>query len=188
MAGRMGARAPRGSRRHFLALGLGAITCAAVWPAQAGVRISDRRRLSFVNLHTDETLDVVYWADGSYEPGALKSIDHLLRDFRSGEVRRIDPQLLDLLVRLRAQLDSTEPFHVISGYRSPATNAMLASHSDGVASGSLHMQGMAIDIRVPGRELRQVQQAALAQQSGGVGYYPRSDFVHVDTGRVRRWG
>jgi len=175
------------TRRRFLAAGLGAITCAAVWPAAAKTRIDDRRRLSFVNLHTDETLDIVYWADGSYEPGALRRIDHLLRDFRSGDIHRIDPRLLDLLVDLRARLRTTAPFHVISGYRSPATNAMLASYSDGVASGSLHMDGMAIDIRVPSRSLHQVHQVALNLEAGGVGYYPRSDFVHVDTGRIRRW-
>lgn len=178
----------RSSRRRFLAAGLGVIACAAVWPAAAKTRISDRRRLSFVNLHTDESLDLVYWADGSYEPGALRQIDHLLRDFRSGDVHRIDPQLLDVLVELRTRLRTTAPFHVISGYRSPATNALLASYSDGVASGSLHMDGMAIDIRLPTRPLRQLHKVALDLEAGGVGYYPRSDFVHVDTGRVRRWG
>src|SRR5258708_685366 len=180
-------RGTRGSRRRFLAGGLGVIACAAVWPAAAKTRISDRRRLSFVNLHTDESLDVIYWADGSYEPGALRQIDHFLRDFRSGDVHRIDPQLLDLLVQLRARLHTTAPIHVISGYRSPATNAMLASYSDGVASGSLHMDGMAIDTRPPTGAPRQVQGVALALEAGGVGYSPRSDFVHVDTGRVRHW-
>ena len=100
----------------------------------------------------------------------------------------MDPRLLDLLVELRARLRTTAPFHVISGYRSPATNAMLAATTEGVASNSLHMDGMAIDIRVPNRPLRQLHQVALNLEAGGVGYYPRSDFVHVDTGRVRRWG
>ncbi|HTZ78826.1 MAG TPA: DUF882 domain-containing protein [Stellaceae bacterium] len=188
MTGKNRAQGRQSSRRRFLAGGLGAIACAAVWPAHAATRIDDRRRLSFVNLHTDEHVDLVYWADGSYEPGALRRIDNFLRDFRNGEIHQIDPQLLDLLVRLRARLRTTAPFHVISGYRSPATNAMLAAYTDGVASGSLHMQGMAIDIRVPNRPLRQLHKVALDLEAGGVGYYPRSDFVHVDTGRVRRWG
>ena len=174
------------SRRRFLAYGLAAITSAAVWPAEA--KIVDRRRLSFENLHTGERLDAVYWVNGVYQPGALKAINVLLRDFRNGEVYPIDRKLLDLLVRLQARLHSTAPIQVISGYRSPETNAMLAAYSDGVAAGSLHMEGMAIDIRIPGRSLRQVHKVALAMDAGGVGYYPHSDFVHVDTGRVRRWG
>jgi len=178
----------RRSRRRFLAGALAAVTSAAVWPAQSRTLTIDRRRISFENLHTGERLDTVYWANGVYEPGALREIDVLLRDFRNGEVHRIDPQLLNLLVDLRARLDSTAPIQVISGYRSPATNALLASMTDGVAAGSLHMEGMAIDIRLPGRPLRSVHRVALDMGQGGVGYYPRSDFVHVDTGRIRRWG
>ncbi len=174
------------SRRRFLKFGLAAVASAAVWPAEA--KLIDRRRLSFENLHTGESLDTVYWADGTYQPGELHAINVLLRDFRNGQVYPIDRNLLDLLVQLRTQLNSAAPIQVISGYRSPETNAMLASYSDGVAAGSLHMSGMAIDIRVPGRSLRQVHQVALNMAEGGVGYYPRSDFVHVDTGRVRRWG
>jgi len=174
------------SRRRFLSFGLAAITSAAVWPAEA--RVIDRRRLSFENLHTGERLDTVYWVNGAYQPGALRAINVLLRDFRTGDVYPIDRKLLDLLVRLRARLNTAAPIQVISGYRSPETNAMLASYSDGVAAGSLHMSGMAIDIRVPGRSLRSVHRVALAMAEGGVGYYPRTDFVHVDTGSVRRWG
>jgi uncharacterized protein YcbK (DUF882 family) len=174
------------SRRRFLKFGLAAIASAAVWPAEA--KLVDRRRLSFENLHTGERLDTVYWVNGAYQPGALRAINVLLRDFRSGDVYPIDRKLLDLLVHLRARLNSAAPIQVISGYRSPETNALLASYSDGVAAGSLHMQGMAIDLRVPGRSLRSVHRVALTMAAGGVGYYPRSDFVHVDTGRVRRWG
>jgi len=176
----------RSSRRLFLKFGLSAIASAAIWPAEA--KLIDRRRLSFESLHTGERLDTVYWANGAYEPGALHAINVLLRDFRNGEVYPIDRNLLDLLVRLQTRMHSTAPIQVISGYRSPETNAMLASYSDGVAAGSLHMSGMAIDIRLPGRSLRQVHQVALSMGAGGVGYYPRSDFVHMDTGRVRRWG
>ena len=179
-------RGTSGSRRRFLKFGLAAITTAAVWPAEA--KLVDRRRLSFENLHTGERLDTVYWVNGAYQPGALRAINVLLRDFRTGDVYPMDRNLLVLLVHLRARLNSMAPIQVFSGYRSPETNAMLASYSDGVAAGSLHMQGMAIDIRVPGRSLRSVHRVALAMAAGGVGYYPRSDFVHVDTGRVRRWG
>ena len=179
--------AVRGSRRRFLKFGLATIVSAAVWPAAARPLV-DRRRLSFENLHTGERLDTVYWVNGAYQPGPLHAINVLLRDFRNGEVYPIDRKLLDLLVDLQAKLHSTAPIQVISGYRSPETNAMLASYSDGVAAGSLHMSGMAIDIRIPGRSLRHVHQVALNMNEGGVGYYPRSDFVHVDIGRVRRWG
>ena len=175
-----------GSRRRFLTYGLAAITSAAVWPAEA--RVIDRRRLSFENLHTGERLDTVYWVNGVYQTGALREINAHLRDFRTGEVYPIDRKLLDLLVHLRARLHSSAPIQVLSGYRSPETNAMLASYTDGVAAGSLHMSGMAIDLRIPGRSLRSIHRVALQMAAGGVGYYPRSDFVHVDTGNVRRWG
>jgi uncharacterized protein YcbK (DUF882 family) len=182
-------------RRHFLA-GAG---CAILVPAPALASFRDAnsrdvgsqgsRALAFDNLHTGEKLKVEYWAGGRYLPDALTEVNHVLRDFRSGEVHPIAPQLLDLLVLLRARLETAEPVSVISGYRSPATNAMLRGRSEhsGVASKSLHMQGMAIDLRFAGRSLAQVHNAALAQRGGGVGYYPASDFVHVDVGRVRTW-
>jgi uncharacterized protein YcbK (DUF882 family) len=147
----------------------------------------DLRTLAFRNLHTGETLEVVYRVDGHLDPGVLREIDWLLRDFRTGEARPIDRRLLDLLWRLRAVLDTTEPYEVISGYRSPATNAMLRRTGRGVARGSLHTRAMAIDVRVPGQPLAAVRAAALALRLGGVGYYPTSDFVHVDVGRVRFW-
>src|SRR5260370_3290524 len=130
------------NRRRFLKFGLAAITSAVVWPAEA--KLVDRRRLSFENLHTGERLDTVYWVNGAYQPGALRAIDVLRRDFRSDDVYPIDRKLLDLLVHLRARLNSTAPIQVISGYRSPWTNARLASYSDGVDAGSLTMQGTAI--------------------------------------------
>ena len=127
------------------------------------------------------------WADGAYVPEALAAIDHLLRDFRNGEVHAIEPRLLDLLSVLHAKLETVAPFDVISGYRSPATNAMLHAEHAGVAAKSLHMQGMAIDIRVADRALDALHATALGLRAGGVGYYPQADFVHVDVGRVRRW-
>ena len=180
------AQTPTLGRRHFLA-GAGAslfVPSPALAIGESGVR-----RLAFDNIHTGEKLKVEYWADGQYLPDALVEVNHVLRDFRSGDVHPIAPQLLDLLSMLRMHLETTEPISVISGYRSPQTNAMLRGEHEhsGVASKSLHMQGKAIDIRIAGRSLAAVHTAALAQRIGGVGYYPQSDFVHVDVGRVRRW-
>lgn len=172
-------------RRAFLA---GAATAIA-FARPAFADLGRARTLAFDNLHTGERLAVDYWAEGAYVPGALTSINHLLRDFRTGDVHVIEPRLLDLLTVLRARLDTSSPFEVISGYRSPATNATLRAEGghSGVAAKSLHMQGMAIDIRIAGRPLDAIHKTALALQGGGVGYYPQSDFVHVDIGRVRTW-
>ena len=148
---------------------------------------SRSRELYFYNLHTRETLRTVYFENGAYVPKALRQVDYFFRDFRVNEVKAIDPALLDLLYRIYLALDTSEPFNLVSGYRSPATNAWLASHSEGVSHHSLHMSGMASDINVLGRSLALLQTVALAMRGGGVGYYPRSGFVHVDVGRVRHW-
>lgn len=145
------------------------------------------RTLSFYNLHTGEKLNTVYYEGGQYVPGALHEVDYFFRDFRANEVKPIDPRLLDLLHSIHQSLKTSEPFNLISGYRSPATNAMLASRSEGVARHSMHIEGRAADINVPNRQLSILQRVALALRFGGVGYYPQSDFVHVDTGRVRQW-
>jgi uncharacterized protein YcbK (DUF882 family) len=145
------------------------------------------RRISLLNLHTDERCSVVYKEGHECIPDALGEVNRVLRDFRTGEVHPIDTDLLDLMADLAVELDTTTPFHIISGYRSPKTNAMLNGKSSGVATRSLHMQGKAVDIRMPGRQLSKVRDTALAMKRGGVGYYAKSDFVHVDTGRVRRW-
>jgi uncharacterized protein YcbK (DUF882 family) len=175
------------ARRRLLGAAGAATLLAWSWPAAAARRLLRPRALAFENLHTGERLKAVYWADGRYVPDALRHIDWLLRDFRTGDVHPIDPGLLDLLADLHARLQTTQPFHIVSGYRSPQTNAMLASLGDGVAQNSLHLEGKAVDIRVPGRRLRHVRAAALSLKRGGVGYYPHSDFVHIDTGRVRLW-
>jgi len=175
-------------RRELLVWGASAFAATVAKPAVAMRGGGDRRKLAFYNLHTGESLDTVYWAEGAYVAEALKDVDRVLRDFRTGDIHPIDRRLLDLLARLRAALASDEAFHVISGYRSPRTNAMLAANSEGVAVHSLHLDGMAIDIRVPGRTLAALREAAVALQGGGVGYYRASDFIHVDVGRVRRWG
>jgi uncharacterized protein YcbK (DUF882 family) len=173
-------------RRYFLqTLALAAPALAMPDVGFALPRVS--RRLRFDHLHTGEKLDVEYMTAGAYVPGALTSIDALLRDFRTGEQHAIDPGLLDLLHGLADSTGTSRPFEVISGYRSPTTNAQLRERSHGVASGSLHMQGMAIDIRLGDVPLTQLRDAARALKRGGVGYYRASNFVHVDTGRVRTW-
>lgn len=174
------------NRRNFLKLGM----LAAVLPlpafASLGLPLSERR-LGFNNLHTGEKLDLPYWIEGAYVPETLVEINRVLRDHRTDQVAAIDTGLLDLLHRINAALGTSQPFQVISGYRSPASNQMLAGHSSGVAKGSLHMQGKAIDIRLPGVALADLHRAGLMLQGGGVGYYPASDFVHLDVGRVRTW-
>ena len=145
------------------------------------------RTLSFYNTRTGEEWNRVYWCQGDYVPEALEEINYLLRDHRTNEVREIDPRLLDLLYDLNEKLNSRGPFQVVSGYRSPETNALLRRRSRRIARHSLHIEGMAVDIRLPDRNMRQLAKAALSLQSGGVGYYPRRQFVHVDTGKVRRW-
>jgi uncharacterized protein YcbK (DUF882 family) len=146
------------------------------------------RRLAFDNLHTGEKLDVAYWENGAYVPSALAAVNLVLRDHRNNEVHIIEPRLLDLLTALSRQLEAGPNYEVISGYRSPQTNALLHAHSSEVAAGSLHQYGMAIDIRMAGLNLAYLRDAALRLDMGGVGYYPESEFVHVDVGRVRRWG
>lgn len=145
------------------------------------------RELRFENLHTGERLAVEYCAAGRYVEDGLVAINHVLRDFRTGDVGRIDPALLDLLHALRQRLGSKQAFQVISGYRSPVTNAALRRRSHAVAERSLHMDGRAIDIRMSDVRLTNLRAAALDLRLGGVGFYPRSDFVHVDVGRVRTW-
>ncbi len=186
---------PTSSRRRLLKFGLlAAASCLAptlTWASRQSPSSSalsaPERKLSFHNLHTGENLQTVYWQDDTYVPEALADIDHILRDHRTNDTVAIDLGLLNLLNALRQTLDTDQPFHIISGYRSPKTNAMLRRHNEGVDKKSLHMQGRAIDIRVPKRSTEVVRQAALALDKGGVGYYSRSDFVHVDTGYVRRW-
>lgn len=155
--------------------------------AAAAVSLPDFRALHFRHLHTGEKLAVEYVSAGRYVPDALASIDHILRDFRTSDVHPIDPALLDLLHALTSATGSSRPYEVISGYRSPLTNQQLRARSDGVASGSLHMKGQAIDIRVGDVRLAALRDAARGLRRGGVGYYAASDFVHVDTGRVRTW-
>lgn len=155
--------------------------------ALGGVIEERERRLDFINVRTGEALSVTYWRGGRYLPEALGEISHLLRDVPSGEVKPIDPHLIDLLFGIRITLRSDAPFAVISGYRTPRTNWLLAKRKSGVAGKSLHMNGMAVDLLLPGRALDEVAETARSFRAGGVGYYPESNFVHLDVGPVRRW-
>ncbi|MGB8408342.1 MAG: DUF882 domain-containing protein [Gallionella sp.] len=179
------------SRRRFLAVGGGALVAAAAIASRPvfaqSLIIAPERTLSFYNLHTGESLKTAYWVEGEYIPESLTDINHFMRDFRKNEIKPIDLNLLNLLHAITLQLDTSKPVQLISGYRSPSTNALLHAHSSGVAKHSLHMDGMAADIRIPGHDLRELHKVAIAMQRGGVGYYPRSDFVHVDVGHLRYW-
>lgn len=172
------------SRRDFLGFCFSALAVSG-WVKLLAA--APARSLYFYNTHTGEYLKEVYWEDGSYVPQALGRINHILRDFRTGEVRQIDLRLLDLLYVIKSQLGTEKPFHVISGYRSPRTNQFLRKVSTGVAGKSLHIEGKAIDIYLPDVPLHVLRDTAINLRAGGVGYYPASNFVHIDTGRFRVW-
>ncbi len=183
------------NRRQF-ALGLVAVAGLSVIPERVlaaipkehvGALVKPSRYLAFDNLHTGETTKLIYWEKGRYIKGALNEINHILRDHRTGDVARIDTALLDKLFILHNRLGSRDAFQVISGYRSPKSNAMMHAHSNGVAKNSMHTKGKAIDIRLGDASLIDIRNAALAMNNGGVGYYPDSQFVHIDTGKVRHW-
>ena len=150
-------------------------------------RALDARQLSFYHTHTEERLDIVFFENGEYVDSALEEINRFLRDFRTGDVTVMDPGLLDLIYDIRENLGSDGTYEVISAYRSPKTNEMLRKRSGGVARNSQHVLGTAIDVRLEDIPIDVLRDAALAMQRGGVGFYRRSDFVHIDTGRVRRW-
>jgi len=173
------------TRRRFLGT-VAAAGFVAVPSLEAAASSLESRTLSFVHTHTGETLSCCYYRS-TYDTAVLDDVNHFLRDFRTGDVHPIDPQLLDVLYDLRVLADRDQPFEVISGYRSPLTNSMLHERSNGVATHSLHMEGRAIDIRLSGFSTRKLRDLALGMQRGGVGYYAASDFVHVDTGLVRAW-
>ena len=180
----------RPKRRVLLRQGLAAALVLAspgIARAALALRSGEPAEISFYNTHTSERLEVVYRDANGYLPDAMAAVSHILRDHRNDEIKPIDPALLDQLHRIGAVLGTDQPFHVISGYRSPETNAKLAAASNGVARHSMHLEGRAIDIRLPGKPLTQLHRAALALHAGGVGAYPSSDFVHIDTGRVRTW-
>lgn len=165
---------------------MGVVAAAVLLAPERAVSV-DERKLSFYHTHTDRRLDVVYARGGEYLDEGLDRIEAFLSDFRTGDRREIDPKLLDLLYDLRAAVGSRGRYEVISAYRSPQTNEMLRGRSSGVASKSQHMVGKAIDVRLRDVPLKQLRDTAIEMRRGGVGYYPESDFVHLDTARVRRW-
>lgn len=170
-------------------MGLAAgLTTAAGIPVVANAAALEPRRVALHNLHTGESLNACYWENGKYVPDAVSALNKVLRDFRTGDVHMMDPGLYDILDAISAKVESRKPFQIISGYRSPKTNTMLKkTGGGGVATHSLHMEGEALDIRLDGVALNNVHKAALSLGKGGVGLYPVSNFVHVDTGRVRQW-
>ncbi len=177
------------SRRRFLQFGLGLTASLAATPsAFANTLQQPDRKLSLLNLHTGESIDATYWAEGEYQADELVAINRVLRDHRTGDIEAIDQNLIELLNLLHSKVDSSEAFHVISGYRSPKSNAALRDSTSGVAKKSFHMKGMAIDIRLPKCQLASLHKAALSLEMGGVGRYSKSDFIHIDTGGVRQWG
>jgi len=178
-------RAP--SRRRLLKVLAAAAAAAAVSPKHLFAGPREPRDVAFFHTHTHERLSVTYFADGSYDAESLTALNRLLRDHRTNEQHPIDPALFDILHDLRTATGTASPFQVISGYRSPRTNGMLRERSSGVASGSLHLQGRAVDIRLADVSSAALRDAAIRLHRGGVGYYATSDFVHIDTGRFRTW-
>lgn len=177
-------------RRQLLKLGaIAAVAGLLTHPLMAGASrmVLPSREISLFNINTGEKLSVEYCTEGEYCGEALQEINHILRDFRTGEIKPIDPRLLNLLHAITKKINPGSPIHIISGYRSPATNLALTKKSGGVAKHSLHMEGRAVDIRIPGSDLSTLKKVAMAMQAGGVGYYAKSNFVHVDTGLVRSW-
>ena len=179
------------ARRHFLrhtARFAAAVALPALATRTALASVRDARELAMTHTHTGEKIDLVYANGERYLPEALGGLNRFLRDHYTGDVGVIDPQVFDLLYRVQRVLGSKGAFAVISGYRCPATNSRLRqTRSGGVATKSLHMEGRAIDVRLPGVPLADLHQAALSLGAGGVGFYPRDQFVHIDTGRVRNW-
>lgn len=174
-------------RRTFLKFSASAALTAIFSCPAAAAMASENRVLAFYNVHTGETLKVRYYSGGKLIHRALQRINRIMRDHRTGESKPVDPLLLDVLHRLTSTIAPPSPINIISGYRSPSTNAALRKATSGVAANSLHMEGRAIDIRIPGCRTEAIRELAIYMQSGGVGYYPRSDFVHLDTGPFKVW-
>jgi len=183
------AEAYRADRRGFLRHGLLFTAALGFWmpPLAQAAAPAVGREMAFTNAHTGEKFKGEYWYEGKYLPDAFSEIKTIMRDYRTNDKYPIDPRLIDVLFVLQRRMKNFTPFEIFSGYRSPVTNAMLRRASDGVARGSLHMQGQAADINQPGTRLSSLRKSAVGLKAGGVGFYPTSDFLHVDTGRVRIW-
>lgn len=181
------------SRRNFITLGMVAAgfslfsTAGLAKTNTPNKATATSRKLNIRSLNTNETLNITYFNGKTYDKAALKSIANLFRDRRSQEVHDIDPKVLDQLYRLHKQFGFDKQILLICGYRSPHTNAAMHSNKSGVAKKSLHMLGQAVDFRIEGVPLKTLREAALKMKAGGVGYYPRSNFIHIDSGSVRSW-
>jgi uncharacterized protein YcbK (DUF882 family) len=178
------------TRRAFLKLGI-VSTLSGVFPESSFGSLNNNphpeRILSLYNIHTDERLKTAYWQKGSYLSESLDDINYIMRDYRTEEVHYVSIGLLDLLHGIYSRLNTRQFYHIVSGYRSPITNDYLYRNSTGVSKNSLHMYGMAVDIRIPMCSLSDLYNAAKSMKGGGVGYYPESDFTHIDVGEVRFW-
>ena len=178
------------NRRSFLGFALSsALMCLApsrAWSALGNIPIP-ARSLSLYNPNTKESINVVYWEEGNYVSQALAEINHIMRDRLTGQTKPMDANLLDLLFAISTTLEIQRPLHIISGYRTPKTNALLRKRGKPAAKNSYHLQGKAVDIRVPGYRLSALRQVSTKLRGGGVGYYPRSRFLHVDVGPIRYW-
>jgi uncharacterized protein YcbK (DUF882 family) len=161
-------------------------TCSQAFGLLRGA--GDVRRIRMYSGRTGESLDTIYWIEGDYIPEAVKEINYFMRDWRSDDVTKMDVRTIDIAAAAHRLMDTSEPYMLLSGYRTPATNAMLRSRSSGVARNSLHMKGQAADLRLSTRSVSQMYKAAIACEAGGVGRYSRSNFVHMDCGPVRAWG
>lgn len=178
------------SRRRFIrysSAGIAAAAVAPLWASDLVAADSGFRALSFEHLHTGESLSIEYLQNGVYVSDALEAVNHVLRDHYNDAVHPIDPDLLDILHEVTRETATRSPYMVISGYRSPETNEMLRQRGGGVARNSMHLKGKAVDIRLADVDTAELRDVSLALARGGVGYYRKSDFVHLDTGRVRRW-
>lgn len=178
------------SRRRFVKLGAFGLL-AGLCPTSVFAKIGElkpaEKSLSLFNPHTEESLDTVFWADGEYLYGPLTKINYFMRDFRTGEIKSIDTRLLELLHLIQKRMNANQPLHIISGYRSPETNDLLRKKDNGVSRKSLHMFGKAVDICLPDVDLLSLRNVIKRLRVGGVGYYPKSGFIHADLGRPRYW-
>lgn len=179
------------SRRALLgAFAATAVTATPVYSKAFGFLrgAGDIRRIKMYSGRTGEKIDLVYWIEGEYIRESLDEVNHFMRDWRQNSVRRIDTRAIDIMSASHNLMDATEPYLLLSGYRSPKTNAMLRSRSRSVAKKSLHMEGQAADLRLGSRSVGQMARAAASCSSGGVGSYSRANFVHMDCGPIRTWG
>ena len=178
------------SRRNFIKLlvcsGILSYSSKSAFAAIDGIALKERS-LSLFNPHTKEGFEGIYWCDGDYVSNALNNINHIMRDIRTNDVKPIDTHLLDLIFSISIKLKPEAPFRVISGYRSPKTNTLLRKRGNGAAKKSYHIKGQAVDIRLPGIKTSVLRKAAYELKKGGIGYYPRHRFVHIDVGPVRYW-